>query len=541
MRRVDDSKTVPLPKKAQPSRPGLKGLIEEQKLSIPTIILTLSICLILVVDGLFFEPAAALRGYIIGLGLLGAIHTLVLFYIGLWYIHDHPTIKWILAIFNGLVVSVAMFFEPPFASGISLVFIFSLIIIQTIVLGRWPTYLFASICLLTDRFLTHPLSSTTAFRYFVESLPFPAFAIVAIETICRLRKVADLQLHRFKVLNIVARSVTSTLEIRQVIALLNSAIQNALDADTYYVGLLDQDAKKIHLELLYDDGEFFPPTDLPLENTLAGWVLTHRRSLLTGNLPEEMPRLGIKRFVVGKPKASQSWMGTPLQTSSHLFGLVAVASYNKHEFSLEDLQLLENVAQQASMAIDNANHHTEVEAQSQLDSLTRALNHGSFIKNLEERVIDSRVSHIPTSLIMLDIDKFKTYNDDYGHLVGDQVLSRLTEVIRSHIRDTDLVGRWGGEEFCIALPGADADHALLIARRVQQSMSEIVFFARDGTPIPAPTVSQGISVYPEDGEDTFKLIDIADQRLYTAKNRGRDEIEAPQIVDAKVEDVAKSA
>ncbi len=535
MRPINDSKTVPLKKKARQNRPDRKGLNEEQKLSIPAAILSLSMCLILGADGLFFETAFPLRWYIISLGLIGAIYTGVLFYVGLRFIHDSPAIKWILAFSNGLVVSLAMFFEPAFASAISLVFIFSLIILQTIVLGRWPTYLFAFICFLTDRFLLHSLSSTTLFEYFVQSLPFPTFSVVAIETICRLRKVAERQLHRFKVLNMVARSVTSSLEIRQVIALLNSAIQNALDADTYYVGLIDQAGKKIHLELLYDDGEFFPPTDLPLENTLAGWVSSNRRSLLTGNLPNELPRLGIKRFVVGKPKASQSWMGTPLQTGSQLFGLVAVASYSKNEFSAEDLQLLENVAQQASMAIDNANHHTEVEAQSQLDSLTKALNHGSFIKTLEEKIIDSQVSHLPTSLIMLDIDKFKDYNDNYGHLVGDQVLSRLTEVIRGHIRDTDLVGRWGGEEFCIALPGADADRALSIARRVQQSMSEIVFIARDGSPIPAPTVSQGISVYPGDGEDTFTLIDIADQRLYTAKNRGRNEIEAPQniVVEAR--------
>jgi diguanylate cyclase (GGDEF)-like protein len=536
MRSKLDSKTVPIPKNAQVIGEGRKALIEEQKLSLPAAILTLTVCLIMVVDGMFFEPAVPLRWYVIGLGLLGMAYTCALFYVALAHLNHHPVIKWVIAILNGAAISAAMFYEPAFASGISLVFIFSMIIIQTIVLGRWPTYLFALLVFFSDRFLIYPVSSTTIFRYFVESLPFPTFSIVAVETICRLRKIADLQLHRFKVLNMVARSVTSSLEAKQVVALLNSTIQYALDADTYYVGLLDATGKLIHLELLYDDGEFFPPTDLPLENTLAGWVLTHRKSLLTGNLPEELPRLGIKRFVVGKPKASQSWMGTPLQTRSHLFGLVAVASYRKNEFSLEDLQLLENVAQQASMAIDNANHHAEVEAQSQLDSLTKALNHGSFIKNLEEKIIDSEVTHMPTSLIMLDIDKFKDYNDNYGHLVGDQVLSRLTEVIHGHVRDTDLVGRWGGEEFCIALPGADAKRALSIARRIQQSMSEIVFLARDGTSIPAPTVSQGISVFPQEAADTFTLIDIADQRLYTAKNRGRNEIEMPPGIKITVEE-----
>ncbi len=510
--------------------PGRKTLSEDQRLALPGAILSLVVCMILGLDGLFFEKSVPLSWYVVSLGLFGAVYTGLIYYIGLPHINDNPAIKWIIAFINGLLISAVLFFEPPSLGQFSLVFIFSMIIIQTIILGRWPTYLFALIAFISDRFLVHQIASSILFQFIIDNLPYPAFSIVAIETICRLRKAASLQVHRFEVLNMVARSVTSSLETRHVVALLNSTIQNALDAHTYYVGLLDPAGKSIHLELLYDDGEFFPPTDLPLENTLAGWVLTHRQSLLIGNLPEEMPRLGIKRFVVGKPKASQSWMGTPLQTSSQLFGLVAVASYNKNEFSREDLQLLENVAQQASMAIDNANHHAEVEAQSQLDSLTRALNHGSFIKNLEEKIIDSRVTHIPTSLIMLDIDKFKDYNDNYGHLVGDQVLSRLTEVIRSHIRDTDLVGRWGGEEFCIALPGTDIARAILIARRIQQSMSEIKFVARDGSPVPAPTVSQGISVFPEDADDTFPLIDIADQRLYTAKNRGRNEIEAPYSV-----------
>ena len=419
--------------------------------------------------------------------------------------------------------------------GLVIVFISILIITQTIILDRWPTYLFALICFLFHEFLLQRSPPGSIFDFIIESLPYPAFTVLAVETICRLRKTLNMQVHRLKVLNMVTRSVTSSLETRQVIALLNSAIQNALDAHTYYVGLIDHNENLIHLELLYDDGEFFPPTDLPLENTLAGWVVKNRASLLIGNLPEEMPKLGIRRFVVGKPRASISWMGTPLQTREQLFGLVAVASYNKNEFGQEDLDLLENVAQQATMAIDNANHHAEVENQSQLDSFTGVLNHGSFIKNLEEKIIDSEVTRVPTSVIMLDIDKFKSYKDSYGHLVGDQVLTRLTEIIRCHVRDSDLVGRWGGEEFCIALPGADGVKAFCIARRIQQSLSEIEFVDRDGSPIPAPTVSQGIAVYPGDASETYSLIDAADQRLYIAKNRGRNEIEPYQSIETEIE------
>jgi diguanylate cyclase (GGDEF)-like protein len=341
-----------------------------------------------------------------------------------------------------------------------------------------------------------------------------------------------LQVHRLQVLNTVAKSVSSSLEIKQVITLLNSTIQNALDADTYYVGLTEDEGKALHLELLYDEGEFYPLTYLPLHNTLAGWVIRNRKSLVSCNLPEDMPKLGLHRFVVGQQRASLSWMGTPLKSGDRILGLVAVASYKRDEFGTEDLELLENVAQQASLAIDNAYHHAEVEQKSRMDSLTGAYNHRAFIQKLDEGIATSDLTNLQLSVIMLDIDHFKIYNDSYGHLVGDKVLSRLTEVIRSHIRESDFVGRWGGEEFSIALQTADVNQASVIAQRIQKSMSVIEFITREGSSIPAPTVSQGIATYPVDADGTYGLIDAADQRLYIAKNRGRNEIE-PHIKEVE--------
>jgi diguanylate cyclase (GGDEF)-like protein len=127
---------------------------------------------------------------------------------------------------------------------------------------------------------------------------------------------------------------------------------------------------------------------------------------------------------------------------------------------------------------------------------------------------------------MLDIDYFKQYNDTFGHLIGDEVLISLCDVIRSHIKNTDAVGRWGGEEFCISLPNTDGGQALQVAERIRETMASLKVKNAEQMTIPIPTVSQGIAIYPAETEDITKLIDLADTRLYIAKKRGRDQVES---------------
>jgi diguanylate cyclase (GGDEF)-like protein len=488
------------------------SLSEQQKLALPSVLVMVFLSLILALEGIFSERASIYSQLLLAAGFLGMIYALVSFILLIRKLEKLSFLPWLIAFCNSIFISTLIIFEPRLQTGLVYIFLTLILIAMPVFLGRWPTYLFALICFIVERINHLPNSSITFIDNLVATLPIPAIAVVAVETIGQLKWLSGQRVDRLQVLNMVARSVTSSLETM------------ALDADTYYVGLLDEKSR-LHLELLYDDGEFYPPTDLPLENTLAGWVIHNRKSLFLANLPEDMPKYGIKRFVVGKPRGSLSWMGTVMQAGGRLIGLVAVASYEKNAFTHEDLELLENLAQQAAMAIDNAYHHADVELKSQLDSLTGAYNHRALISYLEKEIEDARLFNTPLSIIMLDVDLFKKYNDRYGHLVGDQVLSRLTEIIRSHIRESDHVGRWGGEEFSIVLPIATLEQAQVIACRIQHSLGEMQFIDRDGNLIPAPTVSQGIATFPVDADETFKLIDSADQRLYVAKNRGRDEIE----------------
>jgi diguanylate cyclase (GGDEF)-like protein len=217
-------------------------------------------------------------------------------------------------------------------------------------------------------------------------------------------------------------------------------------------------------------------------------------------------------------------MGVPMH-GAHVDGIMAISSYHPNAFDRSDMELLSTIAQRAALALDNTYHHALVQEQARLDSLTKVYNHGYFIQILREQAKDCEAQQQPLSLIMLDIDFFKTYNDTFGHLIGDEVLISLCDIIRSHIKNTDAVGRWGGEEFAISLPNTDETQAAFVAQRIRETLGSLRIRNSEQFTIPIPTVSMGIAIFPIETNDITKLIDLADKRLYIAKERGRDQIE----------------
>ena len=506
------------------------NVAEKTRLALPAILSGLVLSIVLIVNSFIPFISGAEKSLSLTVGSLGVFLSVLMYLLINGFLKRLSGLKWVISVFNGVLLGGLLLLSLNFR--ISYIYLALLVTINTIIAGRWPTYM---MFLVTIAIFQIPvLASQSRFSLSDSILIFLAISLTTIainETVNRMQSILATRARRIEVLNKIARSLSSSLEIHRVLSLVSSAIQNTLDADTYYVGLLKQDC--IQLELFYDDGEFFSPTTLELDDTLAGWIISHRQSLLLRDVLKETPALGFVPSTIGKPHHSKSWMGTMLETGSKVLGMVAVASYRERAFNQADLELLENFAQQASMAIDNAVHHTEVELQSKLDSLTGALNHSHFLKELQENAIDSLVSKEKISLIMLDIDNFKLYNDTYGHLIGDEVLIQLTRVIRSHIKKSDLLGRWGGEEFVIALLHTKAGQASLVAERIRQTLGQITLTGRQDQRIPAPTVSQGIAIFPNEADDIFALIDLADQSLYIAKKRGRDQVE-PNSLASKV-------
>lgn len=172
----------------------------------------------------------------------------------------------------------------------------------------------------------------------------------------------------------------------------------------------------------------------------------------------------------------------------------------------------------------------EMEHLAVTDDLTLLYNYRYF-QNCLERMIRQKNTH-PIALIMLDIDHFKKVNDGWGHLVGNKVLVRIAEIIRSLVRDNDVVVRYGGEEFAILLPNTGSKGAHMVAERIRETVAGEVFYELDGEELRG-TVSQGITIFPEEAADPSVLISNADKAMYCAKKMGRNRVVLFKDIDDK--------
>ncbi len=220
----------------------------------------------------------------------------------------------------------------------------------------------------------------------------------------------------------------------------------------------------------------------------------------------------------------RAWLGAPLIARDEVIGQIGVFNATPGGFTSEHSALLLAFADHAAVTIANARLRAELHEQARRDSLTSVLNHGTFITELRAAYADAQAQGQPLALIMLDLDNFKQYNDRYGHVVGDMVLVVTTQAIRAHIKQTDFVGRWGGEEFAIALPGADITLAQLIATRIRTTLAETPVVDRHNQAIPSPTASQGIAALCASTGNVDDLIERADRALYVAKRHGKDQV-----------------
>ena len=332
------------------------------------------------------------------------------------------------------------------------------------------------------------------------------------------------QADRLAVLYEIGKAITSTLETDDLLDLIYKHLSQVISCDAYFVSLYLPEDHLLDIKLMIDQGKRYSPEKSSASEGLSSWIVKNRRPLLIQDLRKEINSLPVKPIMIGEKKLSRSWLGVPMQIEDDLIGLLAVASYQPNVFDEMDQLLLEQIAQQAALSIQNARIHEEVSRQAKLDSLTGVSNHNHLIEQLYEDAESALTAPTPLSLIMLDIDHFKLYNDTYGHIIGDQVLILTVKAIQSHIKKTDTVGRWGGEEFGVILPNTTISQAKLVADRIRQTLSELPLFNVEGKTIPKPTISQGIATLPDHTSDVDELVIIADRALYRAKNKGRDQV-----------------
>jgi len=222
--------------------------------------------------------------------------------------------------------------------------------------------------------------------------------------------------------------------------------------------------------------------------------------------------------------ASRSLVCIPLTTKSAIHGIIHLNDFIPRHFDKNRISQITVLASFAAISIENAKFHAETHRMAINDALTGLNNRRYFDKVLPQEYERALRDGLPFSLIMIDVDNFKHFNDTHGHHLGDRILAAIGRVLRRTLRSIDFAFRYGGEEFVVILPETDLESAHGVAERIRQRVmaaSRKLLRNQEDSPV---TVSMGISSYPRDAACSITLLAMADQLLYKAKKTGRNRI-----------------
>ncbi len=280
-------------------------------------------------------------------------------------------------------------------------------------------------------------------------------------------------------------------------------------------------------------------TNFPFKDLAGEALIKSGQAMLINNIDEEFPDFKAKhpdfKEFLGE---FSSFALLPLMSDQKFIGLLLLAKYAASAYVQDDLRLLLIISTQAGLAIQNRRLYEQAYYSAITDGLTGIYNHKYFREQLEFQLEKAKEYGFKISLIMIDIDHFKKFNDSYGHQIGDKVLTEVSRVIQDCVNPDSLVARYGGEEFAIILPDASTDTAVIVGEKIRVEIENHIVKTNE-YPNLKVTVSLGIATFPDHIKNmrrmVVELIDIADDSLYTAKNAGRNRVCAPNLSQKKAE------
>jgi diguanylate cyclase (GGDEF)-like protein len=210
----------------------------------------------------------------------------------------------------------------------------------------------------------------------------------------------------------------------------------------------------------------------------------------------------------------------PLAVRDQLLGAASLACTRRYaHFDGPAIEFLGDIAQQVALGVENARLFLALSQMASTDELTQLANRRRFTEALRRELGRARRTGLPLSLVLVDVDHLKKVNDTFGHPAGDAAIRHVAAALREGRRDTDVVARFGGEEFALLLPGTDHVGAIKAAERVRVRLSTTLVDT-----VGQVTASMGVATWPQDGATEERLVWVSDQRLYAAKEGGRNRV-----------------
>jgi diguanylate cyclase (GGDEF)-like protein len=344
-----------------------------------------------------------------------------------------------------------------------------------------------------------------------EDLNSLAEAVIDHHALLALLRQQTEELNALKKLSI---NLTSSLDLLDVLdTLVSEAIQLIPNAQDVHI-FLYSDGKLSFGAALNAEGDKNTVWSKPRENGLTYTVARSGETIIV----EDMQNHPLYE------NAPSNWRGSiigiPLKVDDTVVGVMNLARSNTGGFAASELRLLNLLADQAAIAINNASRHQIVSRQAYSDTLTGLPNRRALDERLEEEVQSARRNNYSFAVVMMDLDGFKAVNDTYGHTIGDDVLRIVFSHMARGIRNTDFLARYGGDELTLILSQSDISSARVVTEKIAQGMKRIKYILPDKKRLNL-SVSGGIAIYPVHARTASDLLRAADAALYQAKKHNR--------------------
>ncbi len=324
----------------------------------------------------------------------------------------------------------------------------------------------------------------------------------------------------------VSRTVSSLLDIQEMLRQVSGIIKKSIPFDRISLYLLDESGEALDLHF-FSGLDVHEKVSLRRGEGTPGRIFENGEHVHIHDLSVFYETFNDFVHFPGESKRSGSYIGIALKVHNTTIGVIGMDSSVKYGLGVDDMDLMAELSHQIAAGIEKSRLFEQIQQLSQIDGLTGLYNHRIFQEKLRQEVNRRNRTQKPLSLIMLDIDHFKQFNDNYGHQAGDSVLKELSEIITSQSRCTtiDVCCRYGGEEFAIIMPELELHNAVKVAERLRKVVENNAFTIKEGNPDVKVTVSLGAAgVTGTDDLSPEELVKKADDALYLSKKNGRNRV-----------------
>ncbi|MBI1909535.1 MAG: diguanylate cyclase [Deltaproteobacteria bacterium] len=348
--------------------------------------------------------------------------------------------------------------------------------------------------------------------------------LIQVQEELKYQEVLEEKNRRLTLLYDIARAISATLEFEELIHVLTDVIARRLGFKEFAILLWNPKKEVLIVRTTFGFKEEVKLQDMTfkLGEGVSGMAALTKEIIYIRDTKKDPRYLHYK----GQKKEDGSFVSIPLLFKNNLVGVMNFSRPGVNQFSDEEREMLQAVASQIAVALINVDLYARTKDLSIKDELTDLYNRRYLQQILPMEIKRAKRFSRPVSILMVDIDSFKKYNDAYGHLEGDVVLREFARLLRENLREVDVIIRFGGEEFLVLLPNTNREQALTVSDKLLGWVRQHPFPNRQTQPTGHFTVSTGLSCYPEDAQSADDLVDHADVALYQAKGQGRDRVVA---------------